>query len=88
MRLTRISPGRTQPGSGVGGSSIEAACPWRSVCARTTDSAFGDASALRSGNQQQRAAVAVDLALLNPDAPLVDVTAPAHRQAETCHQFF
>jgi len=35
---------------------------------------------LRTGNQQQRAAAALELALLNPDAPLLDVTAPAHRQ--------
>jgi uncharacterized protein (TIGR02270 family) len=35
---------------------------------------------LRTGNQQQRAAAALELALLYPDAPLLDVTAPAHRQ--------
>jgi hypothetical protein len=38
---------------------------------------------LRSGNQQQRAAAALELALLNPDKPLLDVTAPAHRQIGT-----
>lgn len=35
---------------------------------------------LRTGNQQQRAAAALELALLHPDAPMLDVTAPAHRQ--------
>ena len=35
---------------------------------------------LRTGNQRQRAAAAMELALLNPGAPMVDVTAPAHRQ--------
>jgi uncharacterized protein (TIGR02270 family) len=35
---------------------------------------------LLTGNQQQRAAAALELALLHPDAPLLDVTAPAHRQ--------
>jgi uncharacterized protein (TIGR02270 family) len=35
---------------------------------------------LRIGNQQQRAAAALELALLNPEAPMLDVTAPAHRQ--------
>jgi uncharacterized protein (TIGR02270 family) len=35
---------------------------------------------LRTGNQQQRAAAALELALLNADAPLLDVTGPAHRQ--------
>jgi uncharacterized protein (TIGR02270 family) len=35
---------------------------------------------LSTGNQQQRAAAALELALLHPDVPLVDVTAPAHRQ--------
>jgi uncharacterized protein (TIGR02270 family) len=38
------------------------------------------AQVLRTGNQQQRAAAALELALLHPDAPLLDVTAPAHRQ--------
>ena len=37
---------------------------------------------LGTGNQQQRAAAALELALLHPDAPLLDVTAPAHRQIE------
>ncbi|HTH01141.1 MAG TPA: TIGR02270 family protein [Vicinamibacterales bacterium] len=35
---------------------------------------------LSTGNQQQRAAAALELALLHPEAPLLDVTAPAHRQ--------
>ena len=35
---------------------------------------------LRTGNQQQRASAALELALLYPEAPLQDVTAPAHRQ--------
>jgi len=35
---------------------------------------------LGTGNQQQRAAAALELALLHPEAPLLDVTAPAHRQ--------
>jgi len=35
---------------------------------------------LRAGNQQQRAAAALELGLLSPDAPLLDVTGPAHRQ--------
>jgi uncharacterized protein (TIGR02270 family) len=35
---------------------------------------------VRTGNQQQRAAAALELALLYPDVPLLDVTAPAHRQ--------
>ena len=43
---------------------------------------------LRNGNQQQRAAAALELALLNPDKPLLDVTAPAHRQVITRDQFF
>jgi uncharacterized protein (TIGR02270 family) len=38
------------------------------------------ANVLRSGNQQQRAAAALEVALLHPEAPLVDVTAPTHRQ--------
>ena len=38
-------------------------------------------SILRSGNQQQRAAAALELALLYPNAPLLDVTAPAHCQS-------
>jgi len=38
------------------------------------------AQVLRTGNQQQRTAAALELALLHPDAPLLDVTAPAHRQ--------
>jgi uncharacterized protein (TIGR02270 family) len=38
------------------------------------------AHVLRSGNQQQRAAAAVELALLHPNAPLIDVSAPAHTQ--------
>ncbi len=38
------------------------------------------AQVLGTGNQQQRAAAALELALLHPDAPLLDVTAPAHRQ--------
>jgi uncharacterized protein (TIGR02270 family) len=35
---------------------------------------------LRTGNQRQREAAALEFALRNPDAPLFDVTAPAHRQ--------
>ena len=35
---------------------------------------------VRTGNQQQRTAAALELALLHPDAALLDVTAPAHRQ--------
>jgi uncharacterized protein (TIGR02270 family) len=35
---------------------------------------------LRAGNQQQRAAAAFELAVLIPDVPLFDVTAPAHMQ--------
>lgn len=35
---------------------------------------------LRTGNQQQRAAAALELALLDPESPFADVTAPAHRQ--------
>jgi hypothetical protein len=35
---------------------------------------------MRTGNQQQRAAAALELALLKPGAPLLDVTAPTHRQ--------
>jgi uncharacterized protein (TIGR02270 family) len=35
---------------------------------------------LRTGNQRQRAAAALELALLNPDEPLLDVVAPVHRQ--------
>jgi uncharacterized protein (TIGR02270 family) len=35
---------------------------------------------IRIGNQQQRAAAALELALLDPKAPLLDVTAPAQRQ--------
>jgi uncharacterized protein (TIGR02270 family) len=38
------------------------------------------ADMLRNGNQQQREAAALELALLNPDAPLLDVRGPAHRQ--------
>jgi uncharacterized protein (TIGR02270 family) len=38
---------------------------------------------MRNGNQQQRAAAALELALLNPDKLLVDVTLPAHRQVGT-----
>ena len=38
------------------------------------------AQVLRTGNQQQRAAASLELALLNPHAPWLDVTAPAHRQ--------
>jgi len=34
----------------------------------------------RTGNQQQRAAAALELALLDPQKPAMDVTAPAHRQ--------
>jgi uncharacterized protein (TIGR02270 family) len=41
------------------------------------------AQVLRTGNQQQRAAAALELALLHPGAPLLDVTAPAHRQMRT-----
>ena len=40
------------------------------------------AQVLRTGNQRQRAAAALELALLHPDTPLVDVTAPTHRQIE------
>jgi uncharacterized protein (TIGR02270 family) len=35
---------------------------------------------MRAGNQQQRAAAALELALFDPEAPLLDVTAPAHQQ--------
>jgi len=35
---------------------------------------------LRTGNQQQRAAAALELALLHPERPLLDVMAPSHRQ--------
>ena len=42
------------------------------------DPALGDV--LRSGNQAQRRAAALELALLNPQAPLFDVAAPAHHQ--------
>ena len=35
---------------------------------------------LLAGNQRQRAAAALELALLNPEAPVLDVEAPAHRQ--------
>jgi hypothetical protein len=35
---------------------------------------------VRVGNQPQRAAAALELALVHPDAALLDVTAPAHRQ--------
>ena len=38
------------------------------------------AQVLRSGNQQQRAAAAMELALLDRGAVLLDVTGPAHRQ--------
>jgi uncharacterized protein (TIGR02270 family) len=38
---------------------------------------------LRVGNQQQRAAAALELALLDPNVPVFDVLAPAHVQAET-----
>jgi uncharacterized protein (TIGR02270 family) len=41
------------------------------------------ANVLRTGNQQQRSAAALELALLDPDEPLLDVTAPAHRQIGT-----
>ena len=41
------------------------------------------ANLLRAGNQHQRSAAALELALLNPDMPLLDVTAPAHRQVVT-----
>jgi hypothetical protein len=41
------------------------------------------AQVLRTGSQQQRAAAALELALLHPGAPLLDVTAPAHRQIRT-----
>jgi uncharacterized protein (TIGR02270 family) len=40
----------------------------------------GLASVLASGNQQQRAAAAMELALLDADKPLTDVTAPSYRQ--------
>lgn len=43
---------------------------------------------LRTGNQQQRAAAALELALLHPETPLVDVSAPAHRQMGTANQSF
>ena len=39
------------------------------------------ATVLRTGNQQQRAAAALELALLNEDDVMLDVTAPAHRQS-------
>jgi uncharacterized protein (TIGR02270 family) len=35
---------------------------------------------LRAGNQRQRAAAALEIALTDPDAILLDVTGPAHRQ--------
>ena len=35
---------------------------------------------LRQGNQQQRAAAALELALLDPETPVMDVTGPAQRQ--------
>lgn len=38
---------------------------------------------LRVGNQQQRAAAALELGLHRPDAPMLDVTAPAHRQDQS-----
>ena len=38
------------------------------------------ADVLRTGNQRQRAAAALELALLDPETPFLDVTAPAHRQ--------
>jgi uncharacterized protein (TIGR02270 family) len=41
------------------------------------------AQVIQSGNQPQRAAAALELSLANPDAPLLDVTAPAHRQRTT-----
>jgi uncharacterized protein (TIGR02270 family) len=41
---------------------------------------------LGTGNQQQRAAAALELALLHPDAPLLDVMAPAHRQIAASYQ--
>jgi hypothetical protein len=36
--------------------------------------------ALKIGYQRQRAAAAIELALLNPGKPLFEVRAPAHRQ--------
>jgi uncharacterized protein (TIGR02270 family) len=41
------------------------------------------AHVLRSGNQQQRAAAALEMALFRPDLPLLDVAAPAHSQFGT-----
>jgi uncharacterized protein (TIGR02270 family) len=41
------------------------------------------ANVLRAGNQQQRAAASLELALLNPDVVMLDVTAPAHQQIGT-----
>ena len=41
------------------------------------------AQVMRSGTQLQRAAAATELALLSPDAAVLDVKAPAHWQIET-----
>jgi uncharacterized protein (TIGR02270 family) len=43
----------------------------------------GLSEVLQTGNQQQRAAAALELALHDPNAPLLDVTGPAHRQSGT-----
>jgi uncharacterized protein (TIGR02270 family) len=48
----------------------------------------GLSDVLRTGNQQQRAAAALELALLHSDGVLLDVTGPAHRQKGTSDQFF
>jgi hypothetical protein len=40
------------------------------------------ADVLRTGSQPLRAAAALEWALLDPDRPMLDVTAPAHRQVE------
>ena len=40
----------------------------------------GLAMVLAAGNQQQRAAAAMELSLIDPDKPLLDVTAPSYRQ--------
>jgi hypothetical protein len=41
---------------------------------------------LRTGNQRQRAAAALELALLHPEAPMLDVTLAAHRQMRPSNQ--
>jgi uncharacterized protein (TIGR02270 family) len=41
---------------------------------------------LRAGDQRQREAAALEYALLHPDAPMINVMAPAHRQIGTLHR--